>query len=62
MTRNIANMDIQYKVEDASEFIPTVAWLGLREASVMDAGVGVIVLLMWFCGGGLNDTAFRFWG
>jgi hypothetical protein len=23
-------MDIQYKVGDASEFIPTVAWLGLK--------------------------------
>ena len=29
LTRNIANMDIQYKIEDAPEFIPTVAWSGL---------------------------------
>ena len=31
LTRNIANMVIQYKVGDAPEFIPTVAWSGYHD-------------------------------
>ena len=55
-----------FRPVDASEFIPSVAWLGLREAIIVCMEVGAGVWSEWFCGVGYpiqekNEEDYHDW-